>query len=154
MSRERHHRVGRFATALVLASILAATLPGAHAATGDHERWAMKHVTNLSRLDHSLTRVGLNADLSELARKHSLAMARAGTLFHESDPASVYLKGKTWQYWGENVGMTGGTVSGLEQAFMASTPHRKNILNRSFRHVAIGAVRVDGVLWVTVFFWG
>lgn len=149
-----NQRVGRFAAALVLAGVLAATLPGVHAATGYRERWSMKRATNVSRLDHSLTRVGLNADLSELARQHSLAMARAGTLFHESDPARVYLKGKTWQYWGENVGMTGGTVSGLEQAFMASTPHRSNILNRSFRHVAIGAVRVDGVLWVTVFFWG
>ena len=114
----------------------------------------MKRATNISRLDHSLTRVRLNAELSELARQHSLAMARTGSLFHESDPASVYLKGKTWRYWGENVGMTGGTVSGLQQAFMTSTPHRQNILNRSFRHVAIGAVRVNGVLWVTVFFWG
>jgi hypothetical protein len=27
-------------------------------------------------------------------------------------------------------------------------------LNGTFRHVAIGAVRKDGMLWVTVFFWG
>jgi len=45
-------------------------------------------------------------------------------------------------------------VADIESAFMASLPHRQNILNKTFRHVAIGAVRVDGVLWVTVFFWG
>jgi uncharacterized protein YkwD len=41
----------------------------------------------------------------------------------------------------------------MEAAFMASAPHRANILHRTFRHVAIGAVRVDGALWVTVFFY-
>ena len=42
----------------------------------------------------------------------------------------------------------------MQQAFMDSPPHRGNILNREFRQVAIGTVRVDGTLWVTVFFYG
>ena len=37
---------------------------------------------------------------------------------------------------------------------MDSPPHRGNILNRAFHQVAIGSVRVDGTLWVTVFFFG
>jgi uncharacterized protein YkwD len=37
---------------------------------------------------------------------------------------------------------------------MASSGHRANVLNRSFQRVAIGAVRVHGMLWVTVFFYG
>jgi uncharacterized protein YkwD len=41
----------------------------------------------------------------------------------------------------------------MEAAFMASAPHRANILHSTFHHVAIGAVRVDGALWVTVFFY-
>jgi uncharacterized protein YkwD len=81
-------------------------------------------------------------------------MAQEHSLFHTTNPSSVYLKGVNWHYWGENVGVTGGTVADLESAFMASLPHRQNILNKTFRHVAIGAVRVDGVLWVTVFFYG
>ena len=35
-------------------------------------------------------------------------------------------------------------VGRLQQAFMATPPHRSNILNGAFRHVAVGVVRVDG----------
>jgi uncharacterized protein YkwD len=45
-------------------------------------------------------------------------------------------------------------VDSVQDAFMDSPPHRTNVLNRAFRNVAIGAARVDGVLWVTVFFYG
>jgi uncharacterized protein YkwD len=79
-------------------------------------------------------------------------MARAGELFHTGD-AGVYLDGISWHTWGENVGFTPGDVESIQEAFMDSPPHRTNILNRRFRHVAVGAVRVDGVLWVTVFFY-
>jgi uncharacterized protein YkwD len=41
----------------------------------------------------------------------------------------------------------------MQDAFMASPPHRQNSLNRSFTHVAIGVVRHVGYLWVTVFFY-
>ena len=76
-----------------------------------------------------------------------------GALFHTAN-VDVYLHGIQWHTWGENVGYSPGDVAGLEQAFMDSPPHRGNILNRAFRQVAIGSVRVDGTLWVTVFFFG
>jgi uncharacterized protein YkwD len=116
-------------------------------------RHRMLVATNASRTNHALHRVWINREMSSLARKHSLAMANQNTLFHTKDPSSYYLKGIKWSYWGENVGVTGGTVRDLESAFMASAPHRANILHSSFHHVAIGAVRVDGTLWVTVFFY-
>ena len=37
---------------------------------------------------------------------------------------------------------------------MDSPIHREHILNRAFSQVAIGSVRVDDTLWVTVFFYG
>jgi uncharacterized protein YkwD len=80
-------------------------------------------------------------------------MARNGELFHTGD-ADVYLHGIDWHTWGENVGYTPGSIQGLQDAFMASTPHRHNVLEGDFRRVAIGTVRVDGVLWVTLFFYG
>jgi uncharacterized protein YkwD len=136
-------------------AILGALPTGAHGATSTslRPRHRMFLATNTSRTNHDLRKVWLNQHLSDLARKHSIAMANAGSLFHTSDPARYYLKGVNWHYWGENVGVTGGTVHDLEAAFMASSPHRANILHTSFRHVAIGAVRVDGALWVTVFFY-
>ena len=114
----------------------------------------MYRATNDSRVDHEVRRVKLADRISELARRHSLKMARTGDLFHTSDPARSYLKGVRWKTWGENVGVTGGTIGDLQAAFMDSPGHRANILNRDFRNVAVGAVRRDGVLWVTVFFWG
>ncbi len=148
-------RIVRIALVAALGGLLLGALPsGAHGATtAVRPRRAMLMATNLSRYNHALRRVWINRDMSQLARKHSLAMANSNTLFHTSDPARYYLKGINWHYWGENVGVTGGTVRDLESAFMASAPHRANILHTTFRHVAIGAVRIDGVLWVTVFFY-
>ena len=148
--------VARMALVAALGGTLLGALPmGAHGvtATSNHPRHRMLLATNHSRDNHAIHKVWINRDMSELARKHSLAMANADSLFHTGDPARYYLKGMDWHYWGENVGVTGGTVRDMEAAFMASAPHRDNILRTSFRRVAIGAVRVDGVLWVTVFFY-
>ena len=38
--------------------------------------------------------------------------------------------------------------------FMASPPHRRNILNREFDHLAVGVVESGGNVWVTVIFYG
>ncbi len=146
----------RIALIAALGGAILGSLPtGAHGATSTslRPRHRMLVATNTSRVNHDRHRVWINREMSDLARKHSLAMAQANSLFHTNDPARYYLRGIKWNYWGENVGVTGGTVRDLEAAFMKSSPHRANILHSSFRHVAIGAVRVDGVLWVTVFFY-
>ena len=117
------------------------------------DAWQVFKATNASRAGSRLAALRLNRAMSQVARRHSLAMARAGELFHTTD-VSVYLNGVAWHAWGENVGYTPGGVGSLQQAFMDSPPHRENILNGAFHQVAIGAVRVDGTLWVTVFFYG
>jgi uncharacterized protein YkwD len=94
----------------------------------------------------------LDLELSRYARKHSQDMADAGVLFHTSDLAAK-LKGKHWSIAGENVGMA-PDLRTLEDMFMASAPHRRNILNREFDHVAVGVVESDGYVWVTVIFYG
>ena len=115
--------------------------------------WQLFKLTNASRGRFGLPSLQLNRQMSLVARKHSEAMARAGELFHTSD-VDVYLHGIDWHAWGENVGYTPGDVASIQTAFMHSAPHRENILSHSFRHVAIGTVRVGGTLWVTVFFYG
>ena len=117
------------------------------------DSWSLFKATNESRGRFDVPKLRLNRELSVIARRHSLAMARNGELFHTGN-VDVYLHGIQWHTWGENVGYSPGDVEGLEQAFMDSPPHRENILNRAFRQVAIGSVRVDGTLWVTVFFFG
>ena len=117
------------------------------------DAWRLFQATNDSRGRFDVPKLRLNRELSVIARRHSLAMARSGELFHTGN-VDVYLHGIEWHTWGENVGYTGGDVESMEKAFMDSPPHRGNILNRAFRQVAIGSVRVDGTLWVTVFFFG
>jgi uncharacterized protein YkwD len=116
------------------------------------DSWRLFKATNESRGRFDVPKLRLNRELSVIARRHSLAMARSGELFHTTD-VDVYLHGIAWHTWGENVGYTPQDVESMEQAFMDSPPHRGNILNGAFREVAIGSVRVDGTLWVTVFFY-
>jgi uncharacterized protein YkwD len=140
------------AIALVVATALFMSWSPVEALTfRDHN---MHLVTNESRTHHGVRRVDLNQAMSELARKHSLWMANHHCLCHTHNPASVYLRGVRWSIWGENVGWTTGTAWDVEQLFMNSPPHRANILNRRFTHVAVGAVRANDKLWVTVFFYG
>jgi uncharacterized protein YkwD len=160
----------RIATAVLLAATLGAlvvTVPAgasplrvsAAPAAGPErlrvgeDAWQLLKLTNAARERRGLTKLQLDREASRIARRHSAAMAAAGELFHTTD-VTPYLDGIDWHRWGENVGYTPGSVDGLQDAFMDSEPHRHNVLEPGFRRVAIGTVRVDGVLWVTLFFYG
>jgi uncharacterized protein YkwD len=149
VSRSRRQVALVFLLAAVLVSSGIATAP-AHAGTG--LRGEMFQLTNDDRADKDRRALELDLELSRYAKRHSQAMADAGEIFHTRDLAAK-LKGKDWSAAGENVGM-GPSLADLEAAFMGSTPHRRNILNTDFEHVAIGVVESDGNFWVTVIFYG
>jgi uncharacterized protein YkwD len=138
----------------LVGALVGAAAPGATAVGRTRDRDGMYELTNDSRAHRGLRSLDLHRRMSELARKHSLKMAAQGDLFHTLDPVGAYLGGRPWHVWGENVGVTGGSLEDVQDAFMSSTPHRNNILHRGFRDVAIGVASVDGALWVTVFFYG
>jgi uncharacterized protein YkwD len=146
----------KVALVATIATSLSAVAPApAQAALG--VRGKMYRATNHSRQNHELRHVDIHFRISKLARRHSIAMANRGSIFHSSRPVieGRYLEGVRWNTWGENVGVTPGTVSELQGAFMDSPLHRANILNRTFRKVAVGTYRDDeGLLWVTIFFYG
>lgn len=156
-ARKAFARIALVAAATMALAVLTPSPVGATTT-----RTRMYRATNDSRVDYSIREVNIHWTMSKLARKHSVAMANTpnnsgglGKLFHTKNPATYYLKGIQWNTWGENVGVTGGSVAGLERAFMDSELHRANILNRGFRRVAVGTYRdADGLLWVTIFFYG
>ena len=148
VSRNRRQVALVFLIAAVLVSSGIAISP-AHGAT---LRGQMAPLINDDRTDRDRPALKLDLDLSRYAKKHSQDMADAGEIFHTDDLAAK-LKGNDWSAGGENVGI-GPNLQDLEAAFMASTPHRQNILNREFDHVAIGVVESDGNFWVTVIFYG
>src|SRR6476659_2494426 len=148
---------GRLIATAAVAVALTTTVIGApaHAGVGRWtDRHAMYRATNVSRGRFDRLDVGINRRMSQIALTHSRWMANSDKLVHTSNPAAAYLKGMSWHCWGENIAVSGGTIADVEKAFIASPEHRANILNGCFTHVAIGATRVDGVLWVTVFFYG
>jgi uncharacterized protein YkwD len=148
---------GRLIATTAVAVVLTTAAFGAPAHAGGSrwvDRHAMYQATNVSRGRFDRIDVAINRTMSKVALKHSRWMASSGKLEHTGNPAGAYLKGMSWHCWGENIAVTGGTISDVEKAFMASPEHRANILNGCFKHVAIGATRVDGALWVTVFFYG
>lgn len=109
-------------------------------------------LTNEARSEHSKSALALNAKLSRYAARHSHAMADKGYLFHTTDLAAE-LKGLDWSMGGENVGVA-SSLTDVQAAFMSSKDHRRNILQEVYDHAAIGVVESDGVIWVTVIFYG
>ena len=112
----------------------------------------MLTITNRARTNHGVRALDLDARLSRYAKRHSRDMAEAGYLFHTENLAGR-LRGVNWSMGGENVGI-GSSLGDVQRAFMGSTVHRRNILQKRFDHAAIGVVRSDGSLWVTVIFYG
>jgi uncharacterized protein YkwD len=104
------------------------------------------HLVNRSRVKHGQARLRLSASVSRLARRHSVRMARLGTLFHQC--MSCVLNHHRWRRIGENIGYA-GSARVMNRWFMHSPPHRENMLCGCFTRVGIGIVRWGGKLWVT-----
>jgi uncharacterized protein YkwD len=141
------------ATILVVTALLLGLVQSPARAATPLER-QMLRLTNLSRSTHDVHRLRLDSARTKKAHRHSAAMATAGEIYHTSDPTDFYLRGVRWTKWGENVGRTDGDLLGLQDVFMHSTDHRRNILDSRFSRVGIGVVQRDGTTWVTLFFYG
>jgi len=139
---------------LMLVSLLWSGIATDHARAGaaQHRRTEMLQLTNQDRAAKDRDALRLDRKISRYATEHSREMADSGYLFHSDDLAGV-LDGVDWSMGGENVGV-GSSLTDLEAAFMASKPHRRNILQTGFDQVAFGVVKSDGSLWVTVIFYG
>ena len=142
--------------AFVLAALLVVALAptDTNAEERHGRRRQMLSLTNDDRRHHERKALNFAAAISDYAKAHSRAMAREGYLFHSTEERlRKLLNGRNWSIAGENVGV-GSTLESLEDAFMDSKKHRENILRREFFHAAVGVVRQDGRLWVTVIFYG
>jgi len=147
-----------------LAGLLALILTGlvflgavGGAAAGEEKIGPRRHMlalTNTDRARHDRAALTFADRLARYAKGHSQKMADRGYIFHSTgDQLRAALAGYHWQLGGENVGV-GGSLESLEDAFMASTDHRKNILRKVYNHAAVGIVRQDDRIWITVIFYG
>lgn len=149
-------RAPRAALALGLATVL---LLGAAPARVDAQERVGRRVrfvelTNQDRRERERPALRFDRRVSRYAREHSLAMAEKGYLFHSTEEQlRKALDDERWSIGGENVGV-GTSLESLQRAFMSSKLHRQNVLRRAFDHMAVGIVRQDDVLWITVIFYG
>jgi uncharacterized protein YkwD len=114
----------------------------------------MLALTNSDRTHHDRSALSFAERLAAYAKSHSEAMANQGYIYHSTGAQlREALEGYNWELGGENVGV-GASLESLEDAFMASEPHRKNILRRVYDHAAVGIARADDRIWITVIFYG
>ena len=142
----------------VLAGLAALCVTGVAAPAGGN---SLERVTSLEtlvlrevnavRAENGLGALSTSVPLSRAAVFHSRSMASNGYFSHTSNDGTPFSKRLTRFYssrsnaWtaGENLAMFGGvppSAKAVVAAWMASPPHRANLLRRSFREAGIAIV--------------
>lgn len=135
------------ATALIGSAALAS--PAFASPAGD-----LGAATNAARVSDGLPALTLNAQLNAVAQAWANKLAAAGVLSH--NPA-LRTQVSDWTVLGENVGMA-GDIPSVQAAFMASPPHKANILDPRYTQMGVGSATSIypscgcQVLWVVVDF--
>ncbi len=130
------------AALLVLSTI--AVLPTT-AATADCD---LVGATNSLRASQGLAPLSVDGNLTGKASSWAAHMAAAGTISHSSLASGI---SEPWSRLGENVGM-GPNLCAIQQAFVASPAHYRNLTDPGFRYVGVGVVSSNGTLFVAVEF--
>jgi uncharacterized protein YkwD len=112
------------------------------------------HAINDLRQERGLSGLRLNSGLSTTALAHSVSMAQHGFFSHEEWNGSSFgqrikrkyrpLPNSTWAV-GENLVWASPSLSADQtiEMWLASSPHRKNLLSPTWREVGVGAVRAS-----------
>jgi uncharacterized protein YkwD len=102
---------------------------------------AVFNQVNAERAMSGLAALSWNKQLYCLSTDWSGQMASRGSLTHRDLNAVIHSPGYgSYRTLGENILRGGASMTGLqmEAAWMASAPHRANILNPSFNSIGIG----------------
>ena len=99
-------------------------------------------LTNAERKKADLQPLAPNPALFKAARDHSANMARQEKMAHELDGKNPYMRikaaGYRYHYAGENVASGDVDLEDVVKGWMASPPHRKNILSPNFTEIGLG----------------
>ncbi len=102
---------------------------------------------NRVRAQNGQRRLNWDKQLGYVARRHAKTMAGAGGVWHDQNLGRRVTR---WQTLGQNTG-AGGRCRKLFRSFMASAPHRANILGR-WRFIGVGTRWDGGRLYVQQIF--
>jgi uncharacterized protein YkwD len=103
-------------------------------------------LTNNERTSRGLPALAFSAALTNGCQVHANDMAAMRRLTHTGSDGSnggvrARRYGFAWVAWGENIASGFTSSQSLVAAWMNSSGHRANILNRSFTHMGIGMQR-------------
>lgn len=133
--------------ALVMATISTPLTAGpAGAAVSDRETRMVARI-NHTRAEQGLPALRVSPALSTYARHHAADMSGGRALFHTASFSAICC----WRAVAENVGY-GSYGRVVHRAFLASAPHRANILDPRMLAVGIGMVRRGDQVWVAEVF--
>jgi uncharacterized protein YkwD len=101
---------------------------------------AIVRVMNSVRATNGVPPLRIGPALSRAARSHSVDMARRGYFDHGPFVQRLRQFGVRAPYVGENLasGTRPLSAAAIVQMWIASPPHRQNMLDRSFRRVGVG----------------
>jgi uncharacterized protein YkwD len=118
-------------------------------ATGRQLRKAVRCLINEERVARDRRRVRANRPLTELAQRHTKLMVAEDCFDHRCPgerslprriETSGYVAAGGRYGYGENLGCS-RTPQGMVNEWMATSFHRKNILDGRFRHIGVGGKR-------------
>jgi uncharacterized protein YkwD len=137
---------------MALVATLALLIPAPSPAEATTGRAKMFRFVNHYRSEHGRRPLRQSADANRIAERHSRLMASDRTLFHSS---SLWMKLRAHDpsAWGENVGMA-WCVWRVYKMWTHSDDHRANMLARRYRRAGVGIARANGVLWITMIYYG
>jgi uncharacterized protein YkwD len=135
------------ATALVSSAVLASPAMASPATD-------LASATNNARIAAGLPPLAVTAQLTAVAQAWANHLAAANALSHNGQ---LRVQVTDWSVLGENVGVA-GDIPTVQAAFMASAPHKANILNTSYTQMGVASATsiYPGcgcqVLWVVIDF--
>lgn len=130
------------------------TIPGKDSATSSYEAEVVRLV-NLERQKNGLSPLEEDWQLSRVARYKSQDMKDKGYFSHTSptygSPFQMMKSfGISYRSAGENIARGQATPAAVVNAWMNSSGHRANILNKNFTHIGVGYVS-GGHYWTQMF---
>jgi uncharacterized protein YkwD len=109
-------------------------------ATPSRGELAIVRAMNVARARNGVPPLRMGRVLTRAARAHSADMARRGYFDHGAFVQRLRSFGVRAPYLGENLayGSQGLAPAAIVQMWIASPPHRENLLDRSFRRIGVG----------------
>ena len=111
-------------------------------------------LTNRDRAAEGLGPLARNGCLDAVAAGYAEQMARSGVLDHNPGAGPAVSGCRPNATWGDNVGTSKPCDTALvEEKWMASPTHRRNILTGAFQVIGVGAwTDQAGSCWIQVLF--